>query len=134
MNAVGPLVLLRHSISGGVTMAASASVSLRRENEQLAWLGVWLAIGGIVLPALILLLVAIFSDRNVIAPCGLLFAAMEVAALGCGIATRRQQPGKAALAISIISLVIVGLVVGLFMPTTVQRSGPEAEIEGASAQ
>jgi FtsH-binding integral membrane protein len=112
---------------------ATASLPLQQRNEKVAWLGLWLAITGLVLPVFVAIVCALVSDKEVGMLCLLLFVALEVAALGCAIATRRQQPGKAALAISVISLLLVGIALGLFMPwrdsTTPGGASPQVVAE-----
>jgi len=76
---------------------------MEEQNKKVGWIGLWLAIGGMVLPILMAILMG-FNDATAFL-CALLFLASEVAALGCGIASRKSGPGRAALIISAVLLV-----------------------------
>ena len=78
---------------------------MEEQNKKVGWIGLWLAIGGMVLPILMVILYGMGVDDATAFMCGLLFLASEVAALGCGIASRKSGPGRAALIISAVLLV-----------------------------
>ncbi len=101
-------------------MADSPPQNLPVENHKLAWIALSLAIAGLVFPMLLALVCELISDKNVSTLCMALFAAIELSALGCGIVARRVPAAKAALIISLLSLIFVGLVT----PSSTSRSEP----------
>ena len=106
------------------------------QDQKVGWIGLWLAIGGMVLPILIAILCYMVFDKDVTVLCALLFVACEVAALGCGIAGGKDSSGRAALIVSAVSLVLSVL---LFMSFSLERvestpsSGPISEPEAIPA-
>lgn len=90
-------------------MADSPPQNLPVENHKLAWIALSLAIAGLVFPMLLALVCELISDKNVSTFCMALFAAIELSALGCGIVARRAPAAKAALIISVLSLIVVAL-------------------------
>jgi uncharacterized protein (TIGR03067 family) len=99
------------------------------------WYGaasLWFAIGGLVLPLCLVILMSVFLERNdaglPLALCGILFAIGECVALACGIAGRRSAPGKVGLGLSIISLLLFSLTLGTRL-TEPQMAGPVANEE-----
>lgn len=101
---------------------------MEEQNQKVGWIGLWLAIGGMVLPILIAILCYMVFEEDVTSLCALLFLACEVAALGCGIASRKSGPGRAALIVSAVSLVLSVL---LFMSFSLRmvESTPSQEPE-----
>jgi uncharacterized protein YybS (DUF2232 family) len=87
---------------------------MEEQNQKVGWIGLWLAIGGMVLPILIAILCSMVFNKDVTFLCALLFLAGEVAAMGCGIASRKSGPGRAALIVSAVSLVWTVLIYLLF--------------------
>jgi hypothetical protein len=91
---------------------------MNNDRSALGKASLWTAIIGIVLPASLAVLVAVFLTRPVLgqdpgiayALCGVIFVILQLVALGCGIAARRTPTGRAGMVISAILLVLgVGL-------------------------
>jgi len=96
------------------------------QGQKIGSIGLWLAIGGMVLPILITILCYMVFDKDMTFLCALLFVACEVAALGCGIASGKEdRSGRAALMISAISLFLSVLLYGFLAPARVTSSGPD---------
>jgi predicted Ser/Thr protein kinase len=98
-------------------------------------LALWAAIAGLVLPIVLVLGIGLLADvlklnlsDGYLMLCGMLGIVLEVVALGGGIVGRRSASGKAALIISIISLVLYAL---FFMAVLVSpaRSGGGSAVE-----
>ena len=102
---------------------------MEEKKDKLGWIGLWLAITGLVLPILIAIICGVLLDKDVGYLCVLLYVALEISALGCGIAARQHSPGKAALLISAISLVLGILGYGWFGTRSVrgEPSCPQTE-------
>tara|TARA_B100000809_G_scaffold179827_1_gene177422 strand:+ start:130 stop:459 length:330 start_codon:yes stop_codon:yes gene_type:complete len=101
------------------------------ENEKLGKIGLWLAILGMILPILIALLCQIVFEKDVSFLVALLFLACEVSALGCGIASRQSGPGRAAVIVSAVSLVLSVLIYG-FLGVRSVESTPSPELNTES--
>jgi hypothetical protein len=101
------------------------------ENEKLGKIGLWLAILGMILPILIVLLCHIVFEKDVSFLVALLFLACEVSALGCGIASRQSGPGRAAVIVSAVSLVLSVLLYG-FLGVRSVESTPSPELNTES--
>lgn len=99
-------------------MADSPPQNLDAGNQKLGWMALSLSIAGLVVPVLVALVCKLVSEKDVLNFCLALFAVLEVATLGCGIVARRVPAAKAALIISILSLIFVGLVT----PSSTSRS------------
>ena len=109
---------------------------MEEQNKKVGWIGLWLAIGGMVLPILIAILCSMVFNKDVTFLCALLFLAGEVAALGCGIASRKSGPGRAALIVSAVSLVLSVLLYGFLAVDSVESTsspGPIRESEAIPA-
>ena len=100
---------------------------MEEQNKKVGWIGLWLAIGGMVLPILMVILYGMGVDDATAFMCGLLFLASEVAALGCGIASRKSGPGRAALIISAVSLVLSVLMYLSFSRASMVEGGAVEE-------
>jgi len=92
------------------------------QNNKLGWLGIWLSIIGLILPILIAIAGGLFFDMDVVSLCMLLFVALELPALGCGIVARQTRPGKAAASISGSSLVLFVLFLAFLTPIRMESS------------
>jgi hypothetical protein len=93
---------------------------MANDNTVLGKASLWSALIGIVLPASLAVLVAVFLKPHLgndpgpaYGICCLLFVILELVAFGCGIAARHLATGKAALVISGILLLLVLFVVVL---------------------
>lgn len=86
-----------------------------------------LAIGGVVLPIFVVLLLAIVEWLTDFDPpymlCLLLFVALEIAALVTGIIGRRSACGKAGLTISAILLVLTAIGAPFLMISSLESTG-----------
>jgi heme/copper-type cytochrome/quinol oxidase subunit 4 len=81
------------------------------DKATLGKASLWSAIIGVVLPGGLAVLAAIFLNstdarERAYAICAVLSVVLELIAFGCGIAARRTATGKAAVAISVILLVV----------------------------
>ena len=81
------------------------------DNASLGITSLCSSIIGVVLPACLAVLVAVFikppnEQGPAYALCGVLFVILESIALGCGIATKRTATGKAGLLISGVLLLL----------------------------
>ena len=104
---------------------------MEEQNQKVGWIGLWLAIGGMVLPILMAILDRMgFNDATAFL-CALLFLASEVAALGCGIASRKSGPGRVALIVSAGSLILSVLMFLWFSRGSMVK---EAAVEEAAAK
>ena len=99
---------------------------MEEQNQKVGWIGLWLAIGGMVLLILMPILLG-FNDATTFL-CALLFLASEVAALGCGIASRKSGPGRAALIVSAVSLVWAVLIYLMFSLRMMEPTPPPGPI------
>jgi WD40 repeat protein len=105
------MVPLRVGVSGG---ASPRKADMRGNSPALGRASLWIAILGFVLPVSLAILVAIFvenrDNRQALANilCGVLLVALELVALGFGIAGRHTASGKAGLAISCLLLSLFG--------------------------
>jgi hypothetical protein len=106
-------------------MTDEQAQTVEGQDQKVGSIGLWLAIGGMVLPILIAILCYMAFDEDVTFLCALLFVACEVAALGCGIASGKEdRSGRAALVISAVSLVLSVLLLGFLTPVRFTSSGP----------
>jgi hypothetical protein len=103
-------------------MMEEQALTVEGQDQKVGWIGLWLAIGGMVLPILIAILCDMVFDEDVTFLCALLFLACEVAALGCGIASRKGGPGRAALIVSAVSLVLSVLLFMYFAAVSVEST------------
>jgi hypothetical protein len=107
----------RHGTPGQqLPTPAAPSVQPVQPGTWLGHLSLWTAVGGLVLPVVLVLVICLVSStlkRNVpdiyLLLCILLAIAMELIALGCGIVARRTAMGHAGLLTSILSLVLYGV-------------------------
>ena len=105
---------------------------MEQETNRVGWIGLWLAIVGLVLPILIAIACYMIAKEDLTALCGLLFLACEVAALGCGIAGRKSSPGRAAVIVSIVSLILSVLLFLAFAVRTVESTPAPPAIKTSS--
>ncbi len=95
------------------TPVADAPGSPSHAPSSFGAASLWFAIGGLVLPICLVVLISAFINRNdaglALALCGILFAIGELVALAFGIAGRRSARGKVGLSLSIISLLLFSL-------------------------
>ena len=87
-----------------------------------------LAIGGVVLPIVVVLVLAIIEWLTSFNPpyilCVLLFVALEIATLATGIIGRHSTCGKAGLTLSAILLILTAIGYPLIMVIGVRTTGP----------
>lgn len=111
-----PEVKAAFARSRGATAVQTDVESTGAGVKTVAWVGLGLAIGGLVLPVLLAFIGSLVTDKDVTALCLVLYGVLEFAALCCGIIARRVPAGKTALAISGVAIVIGGFLVLFFMP------------------
>ena len=114
-------------------MMEEPALTAEGQDQKVGWIGLWLAIGGMVLPILIAILCYMVFDEDVTFLCALLFLACEVAAMGCGIASRKSGPGRAALIASTVSLVLSVLLYGFFAVSEVKSTPSPGPIRDSEA-
>ena len=103
-----------------------------KRTDLLGRIGLWLAIVGLILPILIAIICYMVFKEDMTALCALLFLACEVAALGCGIASRKSGPGRAALIVSSLSLVLGVFLLGCFIPVSFEQIPSPSAIKTSS--